>query len=399
MRTYSTVVLISTVVSLLGTSCQSPNSPKSELAGTAPENALNGSPLTSACPNLSGDYRLTSATKIGKAFSVFQEACGSIELNILCDEEAYSGYSPEMEMNAYPDNRGGCSPDYANLTEVIQISGKETPVNWSNPTVSTRLDQIANASFSSDVLNVSETIHSASQDGTKQSDNLKIYQSQTPCGRVGSGATYLVTEANYSVPPSDPNQPLCQFWEKIETAPAVPSVQHFSPLAGGAYKTSTGAQFTQVVGPGQFGLSWKDPSGAIWSSYQGDYGNDMGESTLSPAASACAKIGGQLPSYGDYARLLGYFELVGDGYPPQDELSDRGKKDWNTIFPDMLTAAGYFWTSSLCMFDNEGYCNEPSGAPVAVNSINGSPQDETSTYSPVIESHSSFSVRCIDTSH
>lgn len=274
MRTNSTVVLISSVISLVGASCQSPDSSQSGLAGTTPEITLNGSPSTSACPDLSGDYRLTGATKIGKAFSVFQEGCGSIELNILCDEDAYSGYSPEMEMNEYPDNRGGCSADYANLTEIIQISGEETPVNWSNQAVSTRLDQTANANFSGNILNVSETIHSTSQDGTKQSDTLKIYQTQNPCGRVGSGAAYLVTEAKYSGPPSNPYQPLCRFWEKIGTAPAVPSVQHFSPIAGGMYKTSTGAAFTQVVGPGQFGLSWKDPFGAIWSSYQGDYSND-----------------------------------------------------------------------------------------------------------------------------
>jgi len=123
------------------------------------------------------------------------------------------------------------------------------------------------------------------------------------------------------------------------------------------------AVFTQVQGPGKFGLSWRDPSGTIWSSYQGEYANNQIEPDQmlqnyyiiivdSPATEACAKIGGILPTTQDYESLVSYFDVLYvnvknlDGKP---SLTDQGRKDLYAIFPDMISVGGatrWFWSAS-----------------------------------------------------
>jgi hypothetical protein len=118
------------------------------------------------------------------------------------------------------------------------------------------------------------------------------------------------------------------------------------------YKTSKGAIFTQVQGPGSFGKAWKDPSGTVWSAYQGDFANNAlkpDQNNLvvdSPATAACAKIGGALPMAQQYKNLDSYFELD----PSYGYLTDQGRADLYAIFPDMLDRGGGargFWTSSV----------------------------------------------------
>jgi hypothetical protein len=112
------------------------------------------------------------------------------------------------------------------------------------------------------------------------------------------------------------------------------------------YTTSKGAVFTQVQGPGSFENAWKDPSGTIWSSYQGDFANnaikpDQNNVVVdSPATEACAKIGGALPTAQQYEMLDSYFDRDSNNY-----LTDQGRKDLYAIFPDMQNH--WFWTSSV----------------------------------------------------
>lgn len=115
-------------------------------------------------------------------------------------------------------------------------------------------------------------------------------------------------------------------------------------LANTTYTTSTGAVFTQAQGPGSFGAAWKDPSGMIWSAYQGDFTNDGQERDgvviRSPSTETCAKIGGRLPIVGEYKKLMSYFDLDTNGI-----LTKIGLRDLLSIFPDMHDHV--FWTASL----------------------------------------------------
>jgi hypothetical protein len=131
-------------------------------------------------------------------------------------------------------------------------------------------------------------------------------------------------------------------------------------FAGTTYTTSTGAVFTQVQGPGNFGKAWKDPDGTLWSSYQGMYANnavkpDQNDVVVdSPATEACANIGGLLPTAQQYEKLATYFNR---------DLSnlifftftDQGRKDLYAIFPDMenltLNRINYFWSSSVASYN------------------------------------------------
>ena len=116
------------------------------------------------------------------------------------------------------------------------------------------------------------------------------------------------------------------------------------------YKTSVGAVFTQVQGPGNFGKAWQDPNETIWSAYQGDHRNnaikpDQNNVVVgSPATEACAKIGGKLPIAQQYKKFATYFETDSNGY-----FTNQGRKDLFTIFPGMNGRG--FWTSSVYPFD------------------------------------------------
>jgi len=108
------------------------------------------------------------------------------------------------------------------------------------------------------------------------------------------------------------------------------------------------AVFTQVQGPGKFGKSWKDPSGKIWSHNLGYFDNsgptDNNFVLDSPAISACAQIGGSLPSAADFLELMSNFER-----DKVEVLTPQGKKDLQAIFPDLNTNGnkGAFWTASV----------------------------------------------------
>jgi hypothetical protein len=129
-----------------------------------------------------------------------------------------------------------------------------------------------------------------------------------------------------------------------------------SGWANQTYTTSTGAVFTQVQGSG-FGLTWQDPSGAIWSLYQGVYANNPlkpdqldpinqdGFVVASPATEACRRIGGALPTARDFERLAAYFEHDSYGL-----IVNQGGVDLQTLFPDMWNSDGSarnFWTTSI----------------------------------------------------
>lgn len=111
------------------------------------------------------------------------------------------------------------------------------------------------------------------------------------------------------------------------------------------------AVFTQVQGPGNFGLAWKDPNGSIWSAYLGDYANtaiqpDQGGLIVDSAATeACSKIGGVLPTADDYEKFASYFDR-----DAKTLITDQGKKDLFAVFPDMLDSKEsprWFWSSSV----------------------------------------------------
>ncbi|MNL23111.1 hypothetical protein D3C87_1444800 [compost metagenome] len=103
--------------------------------------------------------------------------------------------------------------------------------------------------------------------------------------------------------------------------------------------------------PGKFGSGWQDPSGTIWSGFQGLASNEALVSdknaavTKSPATEICKKIGGTLPTKEDYLRLFSYFdsELFRNFWPT---FTDQGRKDLYLIFPDM-NRVQFFWTASL----------------------------------------------------
>jgi opacity protein-like surface antigen len=121
-----------------------------------------------------------------------------------------------------------------------------------------------------------------------------------------------------------------------------------SAQAADIYKTSKGAVFTKMQGPGQFGLGWKDPSGMLWGSDQGEFANvaikpdQNGRIIDSMATEACARIGAMLPTENDYTRLISYFEKGQEPYT----FSDKGLSDFNALFPDNRSEYGY-WTSSV----------------------------------------------------
>jgi hypothetical protein len=122
------------------------------------------------------------------------------------------------------------------------------------------------------------------------------------------------------------------------------------------YTTSKGAVFTQVEGPGHFGKAWRDPSGTIWSSYQGDYSNeeikpDQNNVVVgSPATEACAKIGGILPTREQYEKLGSYFELT---FAAREHDAYRGIRELFAVFPDKTSPDNFFWTSSIVGKDDE----------------------------------------------
>jgi hypothetical protein len=116
--------------------------------------------------------------------------------------------------------------------------------------------------------------------------------------------------------------------------------------ASTTYVTSTGAVFTQVQGPGSFGLAWQDPSGMIWSTNQGNYGNwaitpdQNGVAVDSPATVVCARLGGTLPIAKDYKKLASYFESRSPGL-----FTTQGQKDFDALFPDQQSRT--YWTASI----------------------------------------------------
>jgi hypothetical protein len=125
---------------------------------------------------------------------------------------------------------------------------------------------------------------------------------------------------------------------------------NMAPIAPATYTTSTGAVFTQLLGPGNFGKAWKDPSGTTWSSYQGEHDNNLLRNDQnnvvmdSPATEACAKIGGSLPTAQQYRTLVSYFDLANDL-----SFTNQGRKDLDAILPDMQ--GRFFWSSSVSPFE------------------------------------------------
>jgi len=126
----------------------------------------------------------------------------------------------------------------------------------------------------------------------------------------------------------------------------------FACSEGETRTTSTGATFTCASKPTSWGESWKDPSGAIWSAtLQGAFDGWDGFDTS--AGTACANIGGSLPTRDDYLRLEGYFG-GGDG----QALSAQGFRDLYAVFPDMKPSL--YWTSTVEPLDEQifsyGFC-------------------------------------------
>jgi hypothetical protein len=123
-------------------------------------------------------------------------------------------------------------------------------------------------------------------------------------------------------------------------------------VVGATYNTSIGNQFECVKISG-IGASWKDPSGLIWGSLlSAKYKNNAiqpdknGTVVDSPAAEACAKIEGQLPTASQYEKLISYFELN-----QNQRLTDQGAKDFYTIFSDMSGRGE--WSSSVNPGDSD----------------------------------------------
>jgi hypothetical protein len=134
-----------------------------------------------------------------------------------------------------------------------------------------------------------------------------------------------------------------------------------SPIT--TFTTSTGSVFSQAQWSepdGSVESVWKDPSGTIWSSIVGAFKNnaivpdqktsardtdiDQIHVMDSPATEACQKIGGSLPTLTDFRKLQSFFEVVDRGsYGVL--FTDKGKKDFYTIFPDAQYR--WFWSSTV----------------------------------------------------
>jgi hypothetical protein len=119
------------------------------------------------------------------------------------------------------------------------------------------------------------------------------------------------------------------------------------PVPGpGQYVTTVGAVFTRVTLAG-FGEGWRDPSGRIWSGYQGEFVNEgaiAGNTVVeSDATRACSRIGAMLPSSEDVFQLVGYLDLDGTGH-----FTERAERDFAALFPEQgYLGHGHFWTSTL----------------------------------------------------
>jgi hypothetical protein len=119
---------------------------------------------------------------------------------------------------------------------------------------------------------------------------------------------------------------------------------NFHAFADSTYKTSKGATFRQVTGPGTFGLSWEDQYGRIWSHNIGNYSNHRfapdhnGLVVSSPAVNACKEIGGRVPTWKEYRLLQALFEHAQIG----PYLSAKGKNDWHYLFDDLEGIS--YWT-------------------------------------------------------
>ena len=147
-----------------------------------------------------------------------------------------------------------------------------------------------------------------------------------------------------------------------------------SSFAGSTYitrnwKGESKAVFTQVQGPGLIGLAWQDPSGTIWSNYQGDYDNapinpdslDVNRGVLvshSNATDACSKIGGRLPDWQQIQKLQSYFDFfnicpwspsVNMGACNQFSVrpSQQAINDIDSLFPGANLGNRNLWTREV----------------------------------------------------
>jgi len=231
-------------------------------------------------------------------------------------------------------------------------------------------------------------------------------------GIVGCNGT-----SSQSSAPTSPNQksssnePATVLQAPSRSEIPVAAVGTTTVQADGTYTTrdSNGkaiATFTQVGGPGSFGKAWKDPSGAIWSSYQGDFTNEAIKPDLnnvildSPATEACAKIGGSLPSAQDYFNLMKNFEMNSYG----DTLTDQGEKDLFAVFPDQAKNLGdaqygrSFASSSLNprAGNYAYYFGGYEGAPISGYYVRSFTYADSMYFLDSFDSRNdSFSVRCI----
>lgn len=113
-------------------------------------------------------------------------------------------------------------------------------------------------------------------------------------------------------------------------------------FAADSYTTSTGAVFTHINGPENFGSAWRDPSGTLWSSNQG-HAMNLERANGFPQISAdalCKKIDGKVPTLEDYLRLKTYFETNDKGL-----FTSRGQQDFYAIFPDSYNET--FWSRTM----------------------------------------------------
>lgn len=159
------------------------------------------------------------------------------------------------------------------------------------------------------------------------------------------------------------------------------------------YTTSTGAVFTQVQGPGKFGTAWKDPGGAIWSRYVGEFSNDSlapeqnGIIVKSEAAKTCTKIGGKLPTIDDYQRLISFFDRLPENQFGHRYLTDTGRTDLYAVFPDMKNKSD-FWTSTAAKLCPEYFA-------YMFNGNNGDAQDRSNCYGVFGYRPYDGAIRCI----
>lgn len=116
----------------------------------------------------------------------------------------------------------------------------------------------------------------------------------------------------------------------------------YSALADQTFTTAKGFVFTRVQ-DAQFGSTWKDPQGLLWSPFQGEFSNQgtLGNEIVnqtgdrevvdSAAVEACKTIQGQLPSLEDYRVFLNYFEST---------------EEFQSLFPRPTSASHMLWTST-----------------------------------------------------